>query len=110
MSVRQKNTNDDLRGLEVSRLQFGVQIFCNTSPNQLNQLEKLYYKGLRPILNASLGTTNDSLLAELGILPVTLRRIRAGEKCFAKCKQFLGDNPINNLTTTNTTIDLNIYP
>ena len=63
----------------VSRLQYGSQAFSCASSNQLKRLDVIYNKALC-IAQVAICTPTESVLAELGKLPLTLRGIKQGIK------------------------------
>ena len=66
----------------VSRLQYGSQAFCCASSDQLKRLEVIYNKDLRIITQVAICTPTEIVLAELGKLPLTLRRIKQGTNIY----------------------------
>ena len=81
----------------MSRLQYGSQAFCCASSNQLKRLDVIYNKALRIIAKVAIGTPTESVLAELGKLPLTLRKNKQGIKYIYKCKNLTSSNPVNTL-------------
>ena len=90
----------------VYRLQYGSQAFCCASSNQLKRLDVIYSKALRIVAQVAICTPTESVLAELGKLPLTLRRIKQGIKYIYKCKHLTPSNPVNTLEKEES-IDIN---
>ena len=81
----------------VSRLQYGSQALANASPAQLKRLDVVYDRALRIISGVNPTTPTDSLHAELGILPLSLRRMQAGIKYIIKLRCLIPNNPVSGL-------------
>ena len=74
----------------VSRLQYGSQAFCCASSNQLKRLDVIYNKALC-IAQVAICTPTESVPAELGKLPLTLRRIKQGNSTISYFYKFIND-------------------
>ena len=106
LSVTPWGSDRIFEACKVSRLQYGSQAFCCASSNQLKRLDVIYNKALRIITQVAICTPTESVLAELGKLPLTLRGIKQGIKYIYKCKHLTPSNPVNTLEKEES-IDIN---
>ena len=82
----------------VSRLQYGAPAFCCAKPEALARLDVVQSKALRIIANTFITTPTDSIQVELGVMPLSLLRMKRFFNYWVKVKNITPQNPVNALT------------
>ena len=82
----------------VSRLQYGAPAFWCAKPAALARLDVVQSKALRIIANTFITTPADSIQVELGVMPLSLLRMKLCFNYWAKVKNITPQNPVNALT------------
>ena len=82
----------------VSRLQYGAPAFCCAKPEALARLDVVQSKALKTIANTYITTPTDSIQVELGVMPLSLLRMKLCFNYWAKVKNITPQNPVNALT------------